>query len=142
MTGRCALAGGGNRVAADRMRRDHESVIEDASTATLWRPTGPGELALVEASGWREWPPRLPGQPIFYPVLDEEYAAKIARDWNVKQSGAGYVTRFQVRRSFLDSYEVHQVGGKTILEYWIPAEDLSELNANIVGPIEVVAEYR
>ena len=63
-----------------------------------------------------------PEQPIFYPVLDEEYAAKIAREWNVKLSGAGYVTRFKVLRSFLDQYEVHQVGGKTILEYWIPAK--------------------
>jgi hypothetical protein len=68
---------------------------------TLWRPTGPEELALVEASGWQEWPPRLPGQPIFYPVLNEEYATMIARDWNVKNSGSGYVTRFKVRRSSL-----------------------------------------
>ena len=68
---------------------------------TLWRPAGPAEIALVEASGWREWPPRLPGQPIFYPVLDEEYATMIARDWNVKHSGRGYVTRFQVRRGLM-----------------------------------------
>ena len=114
----------------------------EADTVTLWRPTGPEELALVEASGWREWPPRLPGQPIFYPVLNEDYATKIARDWNVKQSGSGYVTRFRVRRSFLDRYQVHQAGGRTILEYWIPAEDLAELNANIVGYIELVAEYQ
>ncbi len=66
----------------------------------------------------------------------------IARDWNVKHSGAGYVTRFQVRRDFLDRYEVHQVSGRTILEYWIPAEDLDAFNENIVGTIEVVAEYR
>ena len=70
-----------------------------------------------------------------------EYAAKIARDWNVKHSGAGYVTRFEVLRSFLDQYEVRQAGGKTILEYWIPAEDLAALNASIVGTIEVTAEY-
>ena len=119
----------------------HESVAVVNETVTLWRPTGPEELALVEASGWREWPPRLPGQPIFYPVLSEEYAAKIAQDWNVPHSGAGFVTRFKVQRSFLDQYEVHQVGGKTILEYWIPAEDLSALNAAIVGAIEVTAEY-
>ena len=68
-------------------------------------------------------------------------AAKIARDWNVKHSGAGYVTRFEVLRSFLDQYEVHQAGGQTILEYWIPAEDLAALNASIVGRIEVTAEY-
>lgn len=110
-------------------------------TVTLWRPTGPEELALIEASGWREWPPRLPGQPIFYPVLNEEYATMIARDWNVKNSGSGYVTRFKVRRSFLDQYEVHQVGGRTIVEYWIPAEDLPALNANIVGAIELISEF-
>ncbi len=111
-------------------------------TVTLWRPTGPDELALVEASGWRRWPPRLPQQPIFYPVLSEEYAATIARDWNVKHSGAGYVTRFRVRREFLAGYDAHQVGGRTILEYWIPAEELDALNDNIVGTIDVVAEYR
>jgi len=108
----------------------------------LWRPTGPEELALVEASGWRRWPPRLPGQPIFYPVLNEDYATRIARDWNVAHSGVGYVTRFRVRKDFLDHYEVQQAGGRTILEYWIPAEDLEELNDHIVGPIEVVAEHR
>ena len=112
------------------------------TTVTLWRPTGPEELALVEEAGWRAWPPRLPDQPIFYPVLNEDYATRIARDWNVKASGAGYVTRFDVDAEFLDRYEVQQVGGRTILEYWIPAEDLAELNAHIVGRIEVVAEFR
>ena len=85
--------------------------------------------------------PRLPDQPIFYPVLNEDYAVRIARDWNVPASGAGYVTRFEVEREFLDRYDVHQVGGDTILEYWIPSEDLQELNRHIVGPIEVVAEF-
>ncbi len=27
-------------------------------------------------------------------------------------------------------------------EYWIPADDLPEFNNNIVGDIEVIAEYR
>jgi hypothetical protein len=116
-------------------------VDTDPEAVTLWRPAGPEELALVAASGWRAWPPRLAEQPIFYPVLNEEYATMIARDWNVRQSGSGYVTRFRVRRSFLDRYDVHQVGGRTILEYWIPAQALAELNANILGLIELVAEY-
>ena len=111
-------------------------------TVTLWRPTGPEELALVEASGWRAWPPRLPDQPIFYPVLNEDYATKIARDWNVKTSGVGYVTRFEVDKDYLDRYEVQQAGGQTILEYWIPAEELAEFNRHIVGTIDVVAEFR
>jgi hypothetical protein len=116
-------------------------VVSEEETVTLWRPTGPKELELVAATGYRRWPPRLPDQPIFYPVLNEEYATKIARDWNVPASGAGYVTRFAVRRAFLDRFEVQQVGGRTILEYWIPAEDLEEFNDNIVGLIEVVAEF-
>jgi hypothetical protein len=96
------------------------------ATVKLWRPVGPDELRLVEESGWRRWPPRLPEQPIFYPVLSQAYAMKIARDWNVDASGMGHVTEFRVRRAFLDRYEIHQVGGQEILEYWIPAEDLEE----------------
>jgi hypothetical protein len=108
---------------------------------TLFRPVGPTELALVERSGFREFPPRLPEQPIFYPVLTEEYARKIARDWNVPASGAGYVTRFAVARSFLTRYEVQNAGGEAHKEYWIPAEDLAEFNANIRGKIEVIARF-
>ncbi len=111
-------------------------------TTTLWRPTGPEELALVAESGWREWPPRLPEQPTFYPVLNEDNATRIARDWNVKASGVGYVTRFEVETAYLDRYDVQQAGGQTIVEYWIPAEDLAEFNRHIIGVIEVVAEYR
>ncbi len=109
---------------------------------TLYRPTGPKELALIAQTDYHEFPPRLPDQPIFYPVLNEEYATKIARDWNTKYgSKIGYVTRFAVRKEFLDRYEVQIVGGSVHQEYWIPAEDLSEFNQNIVGKIEVIAEF-
>ena len=109
---------------------------------TLWRPVGPEELRLIEESGMRSFPPRLPEQPIFYPVTTEEYAVKIARDWNVPASGAGFVTRFRVRRDFLDRYPVQEAGGKAHREYWIPAEELHAFNAAIVGKIEVVAQFR
>jgi hypothetical protein len=108
---------------------------------TLYRPVGPKELALIRESGNKAFPPRLPEQPIFYPVLNEEYATKIARDWNVRQSGSGYVTRFKVRASYLSSFEVQTVGGRIHKEYWIPSEELDEFNANIVGAIEVIAEF-
>ena len=88
------------------------------------------------------FPPRLPEQPIFYPVLTEDYAVKIARDWNVQASGAGFVTRFRVLRAFLEHYPVQMAGGSAHREYWIPAEDLSAFNGAIVGKIEVVAEFR
>ena len=111
-------------------------------TITLYRPVGPKELALIEASGWREFPPRLPEQPIFYPVLNEEYATQIARDWNVRESGSGFVTRFNVEESFLSRYPVQTVGAAVHQELWIPAEELSELNRHIIGLIEVIAEFR
>ncbi|MBF6054469.1 hypothetical protein AF335_05545 [Streptomyces eurocidicus] len=109
---------------------------------TSWRPTGPKELALVSASGWRAWPPRLPEQPIFYPVLNEDYATRIARDWSVPASGVGYVTRFEVNATFAARYPVQQADGRTILELWVPTEELHEFNRHIVGLIEVVHEFR
>jgi hypothetical protein len=115
------------------------------ATVTLYRPVGPKELALVEASGLRRFPPRLPHQPIFYPVLDESYAVEIARDWNAKDPSTGYrgyVTRFAVDTEFLAGYEVHTVGSSRHREYWIPAEELEAFNDHIVGPIAVVAEFK
>lgn len=111
-------------------------------SVTLWRPVGPKELALIEASGMTAFPPRLPEQPIFYPVTTETYAIKIARDWNVPESGEGHVTRFAVRRDFLDRYAVQEAGGRAHSEYWIPAEDLDAFNAAIVGRIEVTHSFR
>src|SRR3974390_2372349 len=87
------------------------------------------------------FPPRLANQPIFYPVLNEEYARQIARDWNVPASGAGYVLRFKVRKSFADRYPVRTVGTSFHQELWVPAEDLPELNRNIVGLLEAIAKF-
>ena len=114
---------------------------DDPNTVTLWRPVGPEELDLIEQANMKAFPPRLPEQPIFYPVLTEDYAIKIARDWNVKASGSGYVTRFDVRKSFLDAYDVQEAGGRAHLEYWIPSEDMDAFNDAIVGLIEVTKQF-
>src|SRR5215210_3759879 len=98
--------------------------MSTAATVTLWRPVGPAELKLIKQSGMRAFPPRLPEQPIFYPVTTEDYAVKIARDWNVPASGAGFVTRFRVRSDFLARWPVQDAGGKAHREYWIPAEEM------------------
>jgi hypothetical protein len=107
---------------------------------TLFRPTGEKELALIRDSGWRAFPPRLPDQPFFYPVLNEEYATQIAKDWNTRD-GTGYVLRFQVDAEFLERYTVQTVGTRVHQEYWIPAEDLEEFNRNLVGSIEIVSSF-
>jgi hypothetical protein len=111
----------------------------------LYRPVGQTEFDLIRASGFAEFPPRLPEQPIFYPVLSKEYAIQIARDWNTKdeRSGfTGYVLRFAVKSSFLDNYEVRIAGSSKHKEYWIPAKDLDQFNKSIVGAIEVLHEFR
>lgn len=114
----------------------------DEEITTLWRPVGPVELRLIAETGMSAFPPRLPEQPIFYPVVTEDYAVKIARDWNVRESGSGYVTRFQVRRAYLAQYQVQDAGGRAHREYWIPAEDMDAFNAALVGPIEVIHEFK
>lgn len=117
------------------------SVEAAESTTTLWRPVGPEELALIRQAGMRAFPPRLPEQPIFYPVTSETYALKIARDWNVQASGSGFVTRFSVRSDVLAKYPVQLAGGRDHGEHWIPAEELDAFNEAIVGVIEVVHAF-
>ena len=114
-------------------------------TTALYRPVGQKELDLIAESGWRRFPPRLDWQPIFYPVLSEDYATRIARDWNTKDEAngnVGYVLRFEVDADYLTRYDVHEAGGRELLEYWIPAEELDDFNGHINGEIEVIAEYR
>lgn len=113
-------------------------------TVTLYRPVGQKELELVAASGWKEFPPRLPEQPIFYPVLNREYAEQIARDWNTRDERSGFtghVLEFEVQSEYLQGFHVQKVGGTQHLEYWIPAEQLPEFNRHIVGSIRKIATF-
>jgi hypothetical protein len=113
-------------------------------TVTLYRPVGKNELELIAAGGYRSFPPRLPGQPIFYPVLNVEYAEQIARDWNTKDESsgfAGFVLEFDVDAPYLAAFEVKKVGGTQHLEYWIPAEELVEFNRHIQGKIRVIRRF-
>jgi hypothetical protein len=108
----------------------------------LYRPVGLKELELIAQSGFTAFPPRLPEQPIFYPVLNFEYARQIARDWNTKNSTfAGFVTRFDVEQSYIERFEIRTVGNRTHQELWIPADELIQFNSHIAGRIEVVASY-
>src|SRR5215467_9399444 len=98
---------------------------QDVPVTTLYRPVGQKELELIAAGGYRSFPPRLPDQPIFYPVLTLEYAEQIARDWNTRdeRSGyVGYVLEFDVDTGYLAQFEIRKVGGAGHLEYWIPAQ--------------------
>lgn len=74
-------------------------------------------------------------------MLEEEYAIQIARDWNTRAGGKGYVLRFAVDGDYLSRYPVQTVGSRVHREYWIPAEDLAQFNEHIIPPIEVVAVF-
>ena len=117
---------------------------ETGERVTLWRPVGRHELALIAASGFRAFPPRLPAQPIFYPVLNFEYAEEIARDWNARRNDppVGFVTEFEVDAAVARQYEIQVVGAENRhQELWVPAEELEAFNAAIRGQIRVVAHY-
>ena len=109
----------------------------------LYRPIGTKELELIKNSGHKEFPPRLPEQPIFYPVLNEKYATEIASKWNVKYNDdhRGYVTKFEVDDEYCRQFDVQVVGDSYHQELWVPAEELEEFNRHIVGVIQVISEF-
>lgn len=114
-------------------------------TVTLYRPVGLKELELLKQSGYKKFPPRLPEQPIFYPVLNFEYAEQIAREWNTRSLDSdyeGFITRFEIRKDFISQYDIQQVGSSVHLEYWINADDLDSFNDNIVGLIDVIKSFK
>lgn len=111
-------------------------------TVTLFRPTAPSELALLRDSGFLKWPPRLPEQPLFYPVTSEQDAIAITRAWIVQHSGLGYVSRFRVRKEFLDQCKTHDSETCDRNMRLVPAEDVEALNKSIVGKIEIIREFR
>jgi len=111
----------------------------------LWRPVGRIELTKIELTGMRAFPPRLPEQPIFYPVLTFAYAEKIARDWNSVRENhefIGFVTSFGVDDDYVAQFPIQVAGGKGCEELWVPGENLEDFNQHIIGLIEVVAEYK
>ncbi|RYU83834.1 hypothetical protein [Hymenobacter persicinus] len=113
----------------------------DPAHLVLFRPVNQAELDRIAATDWLEFPPRLPEQPIFYPVLNQEYAARIAQDWNVPYYGVGYVVRFAVEADYAAQFPVQTVGDAHHEELWVPAEELAEFNRHIAGRIEVVAMF-
>lgn len=110
----------------------------------LFRPVGDKEYVLIKEAGFQKFPPRLPEQPIFYPVLNEQYAIEIASKWNTKDSFSGYtgyVLKFEVSDEYISAFAVQTVGRSYHQELWIPAERLEELNENIIGKIEVIHQF-
>ncbi len=105
----------------------------------LYRPVGLSEWEKIQATG--EFPPRFDWQPIFYPVLVEEYAIMIARNWNTKDPNSGFVgivTQFKIPDELAARYPVQIVGGTQCQELWVPSQELPQLNASLLGPIELL----
>lgn len=100
------------------------------------------ELRLVYEAGMKGFPPRKPEQPIFYPVLNLEYANEIAKRWNAEsQSASGYVAKFNLDDTYAGRFEPQKVGGSHHVELWVPAEELSRFNEHILPPILIVSAH-
>ena len=115
-----------------------ELETELMKTTTLYRPVNRAEFDLIAETGFTSFPPRLPQQPIFYPVTNLEYAREITTKWNIPAYGEGYIMKFQVKTDYLSKFQVQNVGGFHHNEYWIPAEQLQEFNDNIIGTMLVI----
>jgi hypothetical protein len=110
----------------------------------LYRPVGVVELHLIVEAEYKAFPPRLFHQPIFYPVLNEEYAIQIARDWNTTDPASGYagfVTRFEIPDDYAAQFPVQVVGGRLHQELWVPAEELATFNQKMIGEIEIISAF-
>jgi hypothetical protein len=110
----------------------------------LYRPVGLRELEVIAATGYTAFPPRLPEQPIFYPVLNQEYARQIAERWNTKDPASGYagfVTAFAVDDAYVARFAIQTVGASIHQELWVPAAELAAFNQHIRGRIEIVERF-
>jgi hypothetical protein len=111
---------------------------------TLYRPVGQLELNLIIESNYKSFPPRLSWQPIFYPVLDFDYACQIANDWNTNDDAngnVGYVTQFEIPITYFESFKVENVGASNHNEMWVLSEELENFNAQILNGIKVVKVF-
>jgi len=115
---------------------------QPAIFTTLFRPLNEVELTLIEKTEWERFPPRLPEQPIFYPVTNEAYAIQIAKEWNVPAYGSGFVVEFDIDNNFLSNYNIENVGGEIHNEYWIPSEEVEIMNDNILGKIRLTNIFK
>ncbi|MEM9545178.1 MAG: hypothetical protein AAGA77_04355 [Bacteroidota bacterium] len=110
-------------------------------TTKLYRPVNKVELDLIQKSDWKTFPPRLPEQPIFYPVTNQEYASQITREWNLPTYKNGFVTEFELSEDYLSKFKIEKVGLEHHTELWVPAEELEEFNHEIIGDIKVIEAY-
>jgi hypothetical protein len=97
-------------------------------TIKLYRPVNKAELILIQETGWIKFPPRLPDQPIFYPVTNQDYASQITTEWNLRSYKNGFVTEFELSNKYLSKFKVEKVGLDHHTELWVPAEELEEFN--------------
>ncbi|SHK77989.1 hypothetical protein SAMN05444407_101122 [Chryseobacterium contaminans] len=123
---------------------DQKIKMNKMKTTRLYRPVGEKEMVIIIENGYKKFPPRLEWQPIFYPVLDEDYASEIAEKWNTKDEFGnylGFVTRFDVSEEAAHQYPAQNVGARNHNELWVPSEELDAFNQAIVGNIEVIKVF-
>ena len=107
----------------------------------LYRPVGQAEYDLIAQSSFAAYPPRLPEQPIFYPVLNERYARELSEKWNRRYPDSQYtgdVTTFEIDDGYISQFPVQTGGASYHQDLWIPAEELEKFNRHIIGTISIL----
>jgi hypothetical protein len=109
----------------------------------LFRSVGEKEFRIIQQRGFKSFPARLPGQPVFHPVLNKQYAMELAAKHNAADisSYRNYVLEFEVDDDYISWFDVETKGAEYRQEYDIPAEQLDEFNSHINGLISVVGVY-
>ncbi|WP_163832084.1 hypothetical protein [Spartinivicinus ruber] len=111
-------------------------------TTALFRPIGPEQFEALKNLGFSQIPSHVFGQKFFYPLLHESFAKQIAQEWYLPKHGQAYVIRLEIASSYLEQFEVKRIGGPEHTEYRIPIEEQTNFSRELVGNIEIVAEYQ
>lgn len=111
------------------------------STITLYRPATPRQRDSIARNGWRHFDELSLYQGCFYPMLHPDYARLVARRWNAREYGAGFVLAFRADRQWLSQFQPQTLATETQLEYCIPARCLADFNHHLHGRIRVVESF-
>jgi hypothetical protein len=116
-------------------------IIQPSKIVTLYRPATAQQLQAIARADWLAFGAESLISGYFYPMLHSSYARLLAREWNARQYGEGFVLQCRVHADGLSSFQPQTVATARHLEYCIPANKLHAFNAALCERIQVVQHY-
>ncbi|MFF5078780.1 hypothetical protein ACFY36_17135 [Actinoplanes sp. NPDC000266] len=105
---------------------------QTGDAVTLWCAVGVGDFEKIEAGEWRG----VPGGADLRVFGGRGAAERVAREEIVAADGAGFVLKLEVRSEFFAERAVPDEG------LVVSAEDVAELNTQLVGAIVEAVDFR